>query len=73
MTSTGNKIDNETVKNYLSVLSDAFLFHKVQRYDIKGKTLLQTLNKYYLKSASKKFGKLRKNTGILIEKNCIAF
>jgi len=47
MTSTGNKIDNETVKNYLSVLSDAFLFHKVQRYDIKGKTLLQTLNKYY--------------------------
>ena len=47
MTSTGNKIDNETVKNYLSVLRDAFLFHKVQRYDIKGKTLLQTLNKYY--------------------------
>jgi predicted AAA+ superfamily ATPase len=47
MTSTGNKIDNETVKNYLSVLSDAFLFHKVQRYDIKGKKLLQTLNKYY--------------------------
>lgn len=47
MTSTGNKIDNETVKNYLSILSDAFLFHKVQRYDIKGKKLLQTLNKYY--------------------------
>jgi predicted AAA+ superfamily ATPase len=47
MTSTGNKIDNETVKNYLLVLEDAFLFHKVQRYDIKGKKLLQTLNKYY--------------------------
>jgi predicted AAA+ superfamily ATPase len=47
MTSTGNKIDNETVKNYLDVLCDAFLFHKVQRYDIKGKRLLQTLNKYY--------------------------
>jgi predicted AAA+ superfamily ATPase len=47
MTSTGNKIDNETVKNYLDVLTDAFLFHKVQRYDIKGKRLLQTLNKYY--------------------------
>ena len=47
MTSTGNKIDNETVKNYLNVLNDAFLFHNVQRYDIKGKKLLQTLNKYY--------------------------
>ena len=47
MTSTGNKINNETVKNYLSVLCDAFLFQKVQRYDIKGKKLLQTLNKYY--------------------------
>ncbi|MDR0874007.1 MAG: ATP-binding protein [Prevotellaceae bacterium] len=47
MTSTGNKIDNETVKNYLDVLCDAFLFHRVQRYDIKGKRLLQTLNKYY--------------------------
>lgn len=47
MTSTGNKIDNETVKNYLSVLCDAFLFHKVQRYDIKGKKRLQTLHKYY--------------------------
>ncbi|MDR3327624.1 MAG: ATP-binding protein, partial [Prevotellaceae bacterium] len=47
MTSTGNKIDNETVKNYLSVLCDAFLFHKVQRYDIKGKKMLQTLTKFY--------------------------
>ncbi|MDR2563384.1 MAG: ATP-binding protein [Prevotellaceae bacterium] len=47
MRSAGNKIDNETVKNYLDILCDAFLFHKVQRYDIKGKKLLQTLNKYY--------------------------
>jgi predicted AAA+ superfamily ATPase len=28
-------------------LSDAFIFHKVQRYDIRGKKILQTLNKYY--------------------------
>jgi predicted AAA+ superfamily ATPase len=51
MSSAGNKIDNETVKNYLDVLCDAFLFHKVQRYDIKGKKLLQTLNKYYTADA----------------------
>jgi predicted AAA+ superfamily ATPase len=47
MTSSGNKIDNETVKNYISLMTDTFLFHQVQRYDIKGKKLLQTLNKYY--------------------------
>jgi predicted AAA+ superfamily ATPase len=71
MTSTGNKIDNETVKNYLSVLSDAFLFHKVQRYDIKGKKLLQTLNKYYATDIgfiSSLLGKTAKvNTGHLLE------
>lgn len=71
MTSTGNKIDNETVKNYLSVLSDAFLFHKVQRYDIKGKKLLQTLNKYYTTDVgfiSALLGKSAKiNTGRLLE------
>jgi predicted AAA+ superfamily ATPase len=48
MASTRSKIDNETVKSYLSILEDAFLFHKLQRYDIKGKKLLQTLNKYYV-------------------------
>jgi predicted AAA+ superfamily ATPase len=71
MTSTGNKIDNETVKNYLSVLSDAFLFHKVQRYDIKGKKLLQTLNKYYTTDIgfiAALLGKSAKvNTGRLLE------
>jgi predicted AAA+ superfamily ATPase len=48
VTANGNKIDNETVENYLSVLEDSFLLYLVFRYDIRGKKLLQTLNKFYV-------------------------
>ncbi|MDR2204771.1 MAG: ATP-binding protein [Flavobacteriaceae bacterium] len=47
MTSAGNKISKETVDNYLSHLIDGFVFYHAQRYDIKGKKLLQTLGKFY--------------------------
>jgi predicted AAA+ superfamily ATPase len=47
MTSNGNKIHKETVDNYLSHLLDSFIFYHAQRYDIKGKNLLQTLGKFY--------------------------
>lgn len=40
-------IDNETVSRYLSHMCDAFLFYRVDRYDIKGKEYLKTQNKYY--------------------------
>ena len=48
VTANGNKIDNETVENYLSVLEDSFLLNKVFRYDIRSKKMLQTLNKLYI-------------------------
>ena len=48
ITANGNKIDNETIENYLSVLEDSFLLNKVLRYDIRGKKMLQTLNKFYV-------------------------
>jgi predicted AAA+ superfamily ATPase len=44
----GTVVDKETVAKYLDSLCDAFLLYKVPRYEIKGKGLLQTLNKYYL-------------------------
>jgi len=47
MASAGNKINKETVDNYLSHLTDSFIFYYAQRYDIKGKKLLQTLGKFY--------------------------
>ena len=44
----GIVIDKQTVAKYLDALCDAFLLYKAERYEIKGKGLLQTLNKYYL-------------------------
>ena len=44
----GTIVDKQTVAKYLDALCDVFLIYKVSRYEIKGKGLLQTLNKYYL-------------------------
>ena len=46
--SQGRKLSTETVYNYLRALEEAFLIHKVSRYDLKGKRLLETQEKYYL-------------------------
>jgi len=37
----------DTVQNYLAMLSSAYIFHKVNRFDIKGKRLLEIHEKYY--------------------------
>ncbi len=41
-------ISVETVQNYISYLISTFALHKVPRYDIKGKRLLEIHEKYYL-------------------------
>jgi predicted AAA+ superfamily ATPase len=41
-------IDNETVYNYLSKLEGAFLLHRCSRYDIQGKEILKTQEKFFV-------------------------
>lgn len=48
LTSNKKKIDNKTVSKYINTLVEAYLFYKVNRYDIKGKQHLATQEKYYL-------------------------
>ena len=48
VTSLGRKIDVKTVEKYLSALQESFIIYKAGRYNIKGRQLLKTLEKYYL-------------------------
>lgn len=42
------RIGVETVQNYLALLCSTYALHKVGRYDIRGKRLLEVHEKYYL-------------------------
>ena len=46
--SQGRKLSRETVYNYLKALESAYIISRVQRYDIKGKAILETQEKFYL-------------------------
>lgn len=43
LTSSGYKIDNKTVRKYITVLTDSMLFYKVERYNVKGKNIIQLI------------------------------
>jgi predicted AAA+ superfamily ATPase len=43
----GGSMNKATVEGYLQALQDAFILYRADRFDVKGKKLLQTLNKYY--------------------------
>lgn len=46
------KVDTNTIYNYLDALQGAFIIQRVPRYDIKGKELLQTNEKYFVSDLS---------------------
>lgn len=48
LTSNGRKTTVNTVENYLKALQESFIIYKVNRYDVKGKQLLETGGKYYV-------------------------
>ena len=41
------EISSETLYNYIDALCSTFIINKVYRYDVQGKTILKTLNKFY--------------------------
>ena len=50
--SKASKLDKDirpaTISNYLTMLEDAYIIYKAERYDVKGKELLKSLEKYYV-------------------------
>ena len=48
LTSSGRKTSNTTVDSYISSLTEAYIFYKVERYDLQGKALLKQNSKYYI-------------------------
>lgn len=46
--SEGKSVSTETLYIYLDALCKALLMKKIYRYDIHGKAILKTLNKYYM-------------------------
>lgn len=54
-------IDNETVYSYLEKLEKAYLLHRCSRYDLQGKEILKTQEKFYLADVSLRYSVLGYN------------
>lgn len=53
--SQNRRMDSETVYSYLSKLENAYILHRCSRYDIRGKEMLKTQEKFYLADSSFRF------------------
>ena len=53
--SEGRSLSVETVYNYVEWLEKAFAIYRCQRYDLQGKSVLKTQEKFYLADASLKY------------------
>lgn len=56
--SENRSLSVETIYNYLKWLCEAFIIYPCKRYDIQGKALLKTQEKYYLSDVSIKYSQL---------------
>lgn len=56
--SQNRQMDPETVYSYLSKLEKAYILHRCSRYDIKGKEILKTQEKFYLADSAFRFSVL---------------
>lgn len=54
----GISTNNHTISDYMEYLCRAFVFYKIDRYDLHGKKYLQSLSKYYLSDVGIRFAAL---------------
>lgn len=54
-------LDNETVYSYLEKLEKAYLLHRCSRFDLQGKEILKTQEKFYLADTSLRYSVLGYN------------
>lgn len=48
LNSNGRKTTSDTIDNYLVMLENAYIIYRANRYDLKGKMFLKTLEKFYI-------------------------
>lgn len=56
--SENRSLSVESIYNYLKWLSEAFIIYPCQRYDLQGKAVLKTQEKYYLSDISIKYSQM---------------
>ena len=61
MKSERRSLDNETVYSYLDKLEKAYLLHRCSRYDLQGKEILKTQEKFYLADVALRYSVLGYN------------
>jgi len=70
LSAQGRTITPVTVEKYISALLDSFLFFRVPRFDVKGRDLLKTLEKYYCVDIGLRYlllGSKAGDTGYILE------
>ena len=55
-------LDNETVYGYLEKLEKAYLLHRCSRYDLQGKEIMKTQEKFYLADVALRYSVLGYNS-----------
>ena len=59
------KIDLNTVYNYLNALEGAFIVYRIPRYDLKGREILKTFEKYYVGDQSLLYAMMGYKDGLI--------
>lgn len=60
LVAAGTETNYRTIGSYVEHLCQAFVFYEARRYDVRGKTYLQSLSKYYLADTGIRFAVLGK-------------